>query len=116
MSTKMDVEGKGKAVKVGNILQLRGGSFTLLDIIQLTPALTDFKGPTIFIGFRRISVISNMDDYTVPLMTKFCLRKSKQYRQNPKKHHSILAHYCIMNILFIMKKGLIVLKGSLIET
>ena len=29
--------------------------------IQLTPALTDFKGPTIFICYRRISVIAKKE-------------------------------------------------------
>ena len=29
--------------------------------IELTPALTDFKGPTIFICYRRISVIANIE-------------------------------------------------------
>ena len=28
--------------------------------IQLTPALTDFKGPTIFVCYRRIFVIANI--------------------------------------------------------
>ena len=30
-------------------------------MVQLTPALTDFKGPTIFICYRRISVIANIE-------------------------------------------------------
>ena len=29
--------------------------------IQLSPALTDFKGPTIFICYRQISVIANIE-------------------------------------------------------
>ena len=37
--------------------------FTQLPIkeIQLTTALTDFKGPTIFINYRQISVIANIE-------------------------------------------------------
>ena len=30
--------------------------------IQLNPALTDFIGPTIFICYRRISVIANIEN------------------------------------------------------
>ena len=30
--------------------------------LQLTPALTDFKGPTIFICYRRISIIANIEN------------------------------------------------------
>ena len=32
------------------------------EIVQLTPALTDFKGPTISICYRRISVIANIEN------------------------------------------------------
>ena len=32
------------------------------ELVQLTPALTDFKGPTIFICYRRISVIANIEN------------------------------------------------------
>ena len=28
-------------------------------LVQLTPALTDFKGPTILIGYKHISVIAS---------------------------------------------------------
>ena len=31
-------------------------------LLQLTPGLTDFKGPTIFICYRRISVIANIEN------------------------------------------------------
>ena len=48
----------------------------LLDI-QLTPALTDFKGPTISICYRRISVIANIENkekHFKRLKNSFCYR------------------------------------------
>jgi len=45
--------------------------------IQLTPALTDFKGPTIFICYRQISVIANIEikEYLfMGLKNIFCYR------------------------------------------
>ena len=42
----------------GGISRVRLGRDSM---VQLTPALTDFKGPTIFLCYRRISVIVNRD-------------------------------------------------------
>ena len=47
-------------------------------VIQLTPALTDIKGPTIFICYRRISVIANIEikeKLFMGLKTIFCYRR-----------------------------------------
>ena len=43
-------------IKVDSLLES-----TLL-VLQLTPALTDYKGSTIFICYRRISVITDMEN------------------------------------------------------
>ena len=46
--------------------------------IQLTPALTGFKGPTIFILYRRISVIANIENrekHSKGLKNGFCYRR-----------------------------------------
>ena len=49
-----------------------------LFIIELTPALADFKGPTIFICYRRNSVIANIENkeniFKVP-KKNFCFRQ-----------------------------------------
>ena len=44
----------------------------------LTPALTNFKGPTIFIYYRRISIIANIENKEKPfkgLKNSFCYRR-----------------------------------------
>ena len=38
-----------------------GARIGALALIQLTSALTDFKGPTIFICYKRIFVIANIE-------------------------------------------------------
>ena len=46
--------------------------------VQLTPALTDLKGPTIFICYSRISVIANIGIKEKPLKgpeNSFCYRR-----------------------------------------
>ena len=50
----------------------------IIIVIQLTPAPTDFKGPTIFICYWRISVIANIENKGKPikgLKNSFCYRR-----------------------------------------
>ena len=37
------------------------GKRSLVIILQVIPALTDFKGPTLFIFYMRISVLANIE-------------------------------------------------------
>ena len=46
---------------LGSVIKNKEGKGGSGKEIQLTPALTDFKGPTIFICYRRISVIANIE-------------------------------------------------------
>ena len=59
-----------ESVERWHLLSNKGGSHYRIKLIysihyimvvQLTPALTDFKGPAIFICCKRISVISNIE-------------------------------------------------------
>ena len=59
--------------------------------IQLTPALTGIKGPTIFILYRRISVIANIENREKLFKNGFC------YRQISVTGGSVIARFnCIL--------------------
>ena len=66
----------------------RGAPFT--KYIQLSPTLTDFKRPTIVIGYRWISVIANIEGVLVPKTTGIVLPRASLV---PNRLYLILPPY-----------------------
>ena len=76
-----------ESVERWHLLSNKGGSHYRIKLIysihyimvvQLTPALTDFKGPTIYICYRRITVIANIEikeKLFKGLKNSFCYRR-----------------------------------------
>ena len=81
-------------VKVWPIQLSQGIKSCGLDI-QPAPALTDFKGPTIFICYRRISVIANIE---IKEKLRNGLKKSFCYRRISITGGSVRAGFNCMGV------------------